>query len=180
MVWSKRAIFILVWATFLSFKKWIKKTRGLALGCRDVWEWAAWTVSYAKRKGMEVSARWIPLILSPSHPFISWPSNVFLCWCHVFSPPSQRDSQTWEDWMKWETESSGLRGSTQMPWEQFKTLKGRKKTANQCLYSMLVNLHGLVCVCEWMFSISVKVAYRSAKEVQEQLPPSTEHLLQKG
>lgn len=51
------------------------------------------------------------LVLSSSHPFISWPYNLSLCWSHVFSPLSQRDSQTWEDWMKWETESSGVRGS---------------------------------------------------------------------
>lgn len=45
---------------------------------------------------------------SSSHPLI------FFLSVEVFSPLSQIDSQNWEDWMKRETESSGVQGSRGM------------------------------------------------------------------
>lgn len=50
---------------------------------------------------------------SSSPPLIFFDPTNFLS-VEVFSLLSQIDSQNWEDWMKWETESSGVQGSRGM------------------------------------------------------------------
>lgn len=144
--------------------------------------------------GSEVAYPRIGVFTSSSHPLILIlsfldPITLSLWWSHVFSRLSQRDSQTLEDWMKWETESNGVQGSKGMSWEQSETLNGRKKTATMCLYTMFYYLIQRwlccmsLCVSLPMFGISVKVGNRSAKEIWVQLPPLlslTEHLLQRG
>lgn len=88
----------------LSRYKWVKNGAGECWGC-------------------EVSKdRSIPLILSSSHPFISWPYSLSFCWSHVFSHVSQRESQTWENSMMWELETRGVprESGAAASWEQSK------------------------------------------------------------